>query len=443
MQADNTLQRLRAGELIGATRLDLSANLTSIPDEVFALADTLEVLNLSNNHLTDLPNALRQLTKLKVIFCSNNPFTHVPEILGELPQLSMVGFKACNINTLSPKALPVNLRWLILTDNALTSIPEAIGDSKYLQKCMLAGNKLTELPASMQACTNLELLRISANQFKTLPDWLLTMPKLSWVALAGNPLSIAHEKHAITNNTLPNIAWDSLTIHQQLGEGASGMIYQATWQVDATHTKQVAVKVFKGAVTSDGLPESEMAAFIAAGAHPNLTTVEGIVSGHPEGTQGIVMALIDPSFTVLANPPSLSSCTRDVYDNACYLSMAESIKMALNIASATAQLHAHGMIHGDLYAHNILHTPQADALLSDFGGASFLPDNQALSTNIQKIEVRAFGCLLEELIMHCSDQHDHHHLVPLSQLRDRCLWPTVADRPRMREVVEQLAALIS
>lgn len=443
MQVDNTLQRLKAGELIGATRLDLSANLTRIPEEVFALADTLEVLNLSGNQLSDLPDELRQLTKLKVIFCSNNPFTHVPEILGELPHLSMVGFKACNISTLSPNALPVNLRWLILTDNALSSMPKAIGGSQYLQKCMLAGNKLRELPDAMQNCTHLELLRISANQFKTLPDWLLNMPKLSWLALAGNPMSMAHEKQAFTSSTLPHIAWDKLTIHQLLGEGASGLIYQATWQVDQAHSKQVAVKIFKGALTSDGLPQSEMAAFISAGAHPNLTTVEGIVSDHPEGMQGIVMSLIDPSFTVLANPPSLSSCTRDVYDESGNLSMGESIKMALNIASATAQLHAHGLIHGDLYAHNILHTARADALLSDFGAAAFMPDNEAQSTNIQKIEVRAFGYLLEELIMHCTDQHDHHHLVPLSQLRDQCLLSTVADRPLMREVVDQLAALIT
>ncbi|UOQ69990.1 hypothetical protein [Hymenobacter cellulosilyticus] len=43
------------------------------------------------------------------------------------------------------------------------------------------------------------------------------------------------------------------------------------------------MKVFKGAVTSDGLPHSEMVACISAGAHPNLTTVEGKISAHPLG----------------------------------------------------------------------------------------------------------------------------------------------------------------
>jgi len=54
----DTLNRLRAGQLAGITRLDLSCGLTALPDEVFALAGTLEVLNLSGNRLRDLPDLI-------------------------------------------------------------------------------------------------------------------------------------------------------------------------------------------------------------------------------------------------------------------------------------------------------------------------------------------------------------------------------------------------
>jgi Leucine-rich repeat (LRR) protein len=64
---------------------------------VFDLADTLEVLNLSNNQLTSLPHDLPRLHRLKVIFCSDNPFTELPEVLGDCAALQQVGFKACRI----------------------------------------------------------------------------------------------------------------------------------------------------------------------------------------------------------------------------------------------------------------------------------------------------------------------------------------------------------
>ena len=75
----HTLEQLRSGALAGARRLDLSCGLTELPQEVFALADTLEVLNLSGNRLRELPHQLSQLHKLHVLFASDNYFTSLPE----------------------------------------------------------------------------------------------------------------------------------------------------------------------------------------------------------------------------------------------------------------------------------------------------------------------------------------------------------------------------
>nr|GFC20102.1 hypothetical protein [Tanacetum cinerariifolium] len=144
--AMHTLAQLRAGQLAGATRLDLSAGLTEFPREIFDLADSLEVLNLSGNALAALPDDLPRLRKLRVLFCSDNQFTAVPEVLGQCPHLSMIGFKANQIRTLPAAALPPQLRWLILTDNQLAELPPEIGDCPQLEKLMLAGNQLTALP---------------------------------------------------------------------------------------------------------------------------------------------------------------------------------------------------------------------------------------------------------------------------------------------------------
>ena len=190
-----TLARLRSGALAGTQRLDLrDAGLTEVPSDIYALADTLEVLDLSRNALDTLPDDLPRLHRLRVIFCSDNHFTDLPAVLGRCPQLEMVGFKANRIHTVPGDALPPRLRWLILTDNAVASLPPAIGQRPRLQKLMLAGNRLSALPDTMATGSPaLELLRIAANRFTALPDWLPTLPRLAWLALGGNPLTALQE----------------------------------------------------------------------------------------------------------------------------------------------------------------------------------------------------------------------------------------------------------
>jgi len=183
-----TLEALRSGELQGITRLDLACDLQEFPREIFALADSLEILNLSGNSLSTLPDDLSHLGKLRVIFCSNNRFTQLPEVLSTCPQLEMVGFKANSIGEVADAAIAPGLRWLILTDNQISVLPDAIGSCVRLQKLMLAGNQLEVLPEAMASCVGLELLRISANRFKTLPEWLLQLPRLTWLAFGGNPV---------------------------------------------------------------------------------------------------------------------------------------------------------------------------------------------------------------------------------------------------------------
>ncbi|MDI9654543.1 lipopolysaccharide kinase InaA family protein, partial [Burkholderia cenocepacia] len=88
------------------------------------------------------------------------------------------------------------------------------------------------------------------------------------------------------------------------------------------------------------------------------------------GTHGLVMALVDPALTNLAGPPSFASCTRDVYAADARFDPAQAVRIAHGIASVAGHLHARGIMHGDLYAHNILHDGAGGALLGDFGAAS-------------------------------------------------------------------------
>ncbi|WP_028104467.1 leucine-rich repeat-containing protein kinase family protein [Pseudoduganella violaceinigra] len=421
-----TLEQLRAGALAGATWLQLRCGLTEFPREIFELADTLEILELSGNALDSLPDDLPRLHKLRIIFCSDNPFTELPEVLGRCPALTMVGFKACRITTVPGAALSERLRWLILTDNRIAELPREIGRCTDMQKLMLSGNRLHALPPELANCSKLELLRIASNRLAALPDWLLAMPRLTWLACAGNPFN---EKQAAAPSPVRSIHWHELQVLHKLGEGASGVIHQAT--LDGT---TVAVKIFKGAMTSDGSPEHEMAASIGAGRHPNLIPVLGTVPDHPEQRPALVMPLMDPRLRNLAGPPSFVTCTRDVYADGQQFSTGTLLGIARGIASAAAHLHARGIMHGDLYAHNILNCGEGNAVLGDLGGASMFEPGSTLAAALQRLEVRAFGCLLEELLERCEDE-----LPKVRTLALDCMHLSPDARPAFANIVARLA----
>ncbi|MEX5541550.1 protein kinase [Pseudomonas poae] len=429
----NTLAQLKAGQLAGATRLDLSCGLTEFPREIFELADSLEILNLTGNALSRLPDDLHRLTRLRVLFCSDNAFTELPASLGQCATLSMIGFKANQISHVPAAALPPQLRWLILTDNRISQLPEELGRRPLLQKLMLAGNRLAQLPESLANCRNLELIRIAANRLPHLPRWLLTLPSLTWLAYAGNPVEMAAD--LASEDATPNIPWTDLELGDVLGEGASGIIRQALYKPQAL---PVAVKLYKGTITSDGSPLHEMQACIAAGLHPNLIKVRGRVVGHPDDQAALVMDLIEPSYRNLAALPSLASCTRDIYTADTRFSLDVALRMARAIASVAAHLHRHGITHGDLYGHNILWNEAGECLLGDFGAASFHATADTLETRaLQRIEVRAFGVLLGELLERVDGQVSDELLA----LQQNCCQPDVLARPGFEDIEALLDSL--
>lgn len=396
----HTLEDLDSGALAGARHVRLThLGLRAFPHQLLTLADTLETLDLSGNQLQTLPRELARLTRLRILFASNNPFRTLPHVLGQCPQLEMVGFKACHIQHVPHDSLPPQLRWLILTDNQLTTLPASLGTRLRLQKLMLACNQLQHLP-DLHHCPQLELVRIASNRFDHIPPTLLRSPRLAWAALAGNPMTQKSELLALNASAPTAISYQNLEVGALLGEGASGHVYRAT----RTDTRDaIALKVFKAAHTSDGTPQSELAAGMAAGPHPHLLAALARVDGHPHGQLAMALPLLPAGYVTLAAPPSLATCTRDVYPPHTRLGRAQAQQLLACVRSALVHLHAQGVLHGDLYAHNILWQPDTgDAKLSDLGAATLthgLPADQV--AQLQAMEWRAFAHLEFEVLARC------------------------------------------
>jgi serine/threonine protein kinase len=210
--------------------------------------------------------------------------------------------------------------------------------------------------------------------------------------------------------------------------------------LNGTVKQKVAVKIFKGTITSDGSPYSEMTANMSAGSHPNLIHIKGKIADHPDETPGLVMSLIDPSFRNLAGPPSLESCTRDIYSSETTFTLQTALEIALGVAKAARHLHENGILHGDLYAHNILHDDAGHCLLGDFGAASiYSPENQRQAIALEQIEVRAFACLLEELLERCITSHQSQKTIAaLWDLQARCVQGERVARPLFAEIEQCL-----
>ncbi len=415
----HTLAQLRSGELKGIKRLTLSENLTSFPEEIFELADTLEILDLSNNLLSSLPQEINKLTKLKIAFFSNNRFVFVPSFKG-CENLTMLGFKSNMIEVFDEDILPLSIRWLILTDNKLTKLPRSIGKLDQLQKFPLAGNQIEKLPSEMAECKNLELLRLSANRLEEIPAWLLTLPKLSWLAFSGNPCSKSQKLD------LQEIAFETLDVKEQLGAGASGEIFKA---YSHTHKQEVALKLFKGAITSDGYAHDEMNACMSLGEHPNLIKVLAKLKGDEK--LGLLLEYIPAIYQNLGFPPDFNTCTRDTFQKDQKFTLQTIQDVAKAIASAAAHLHARGLMHGDLYAHNILINDIDQCYLGDFGAASFYEPQHK---GFEKIEVRAFGCLLEDMLSLCPTKEVESYEM-LEELRVKCMSENQDERPLFSEIV--------
>ena len=389
----HTLEELKSGKLTGIKKLILSNNLTEFPLEILSLADSLEILDLSNNNISELPNSILQLKKLRIIFFENNKFTEFPKILAELPLLTMIGFKTNQIQTIPENAFPTLLRWLVLTNNKINKLPKSIGRCTLLQKFAIAGNKLEELPVEMSNCINLELFRVSANKLKKIPNWLFSLPKLSWIAFGGNPVIKPIEAN------IEAYDWSDFKLKEVLGQGASGVISKANW---VSKNEDIAVKIFKGSVTSDGLPEDELKVSIAAGQHQNLIPILGRIKNHPKSKDGLLMQLISKDFLNLGNPPSLETCTRDVFCNETLFGIQNVLKIAKSIASVSKHLHSKGINHGDLYAHNILVNVADTPDLCDFYLGSIVTRGDlkvAISTNGKSPTFsKRFRQLLEEIL---------------------------------------------
>lgn len=382
-------------------KLDLSecgANL-NLPDNpnLWASFSSLKKLDLNNNQLTMLPRSMENLRSLEILFLSENQFEAIPEVIGKMNKLRVLSLRGNLLTNLSTLHLPTaTLEWLILTNNRIQTIEADIKDLKLIKKLMLSHNNLSEIPAELGECQQLELVRLADNNIRSVPASVLTLTKLAWISLSGNPFSSVSSPSSQEEKV---IAESELEINKSdlLGSGASGTVFKGSYR-----GQDVAVKIFKATSKgSDGNSEDEAHINSLIDTPYAISALGVIPAPESEGKyKGMVMKLIDGSYP-MGKVPSFQTVTRDegAAPHATNLSTQQVMSAIWNIASALEYIHTSvGICHGDVYLHNILRDGKGVARLSDWG-ASFVYDrtNVEVASKIEKIEVLAFGRLVQDL----------------------------------------------
>jgi Leucine-rich repeat (LRR) protein len=121
-------------------------------------------LNLSRQNLTELPEDISELTKLKRLYANENKISSLSEQFNNLEQLVE----------------------LDLSYNQLTELPDGLAKAKNLELVHLSHNKLTVFPTVLLRLQNLQHLDLRDNNLTALPKEIGNLKKLEVIYLSGN-----------------------------------------------------------------------------------------------------------------------------------------------------------------------------------------------------------------------------------------------------------------
>ena len=152
-------------------------------------------------------------------------------------------------------------------------------------------------------------------------------------------------RRASETRTIEHEVWGHFRLLEKIGKGTFGVVYRAR---DTKLDSEVALKLLNSAFE---LPTE--ARNLARVRHPNVVTVYG--TDQIEGRIGIWMEFV--------NGRTLGSLLKS---NGAY-GAREAAGIGVDLCRALAAVHAAGLVHGDVKAHNVMRAAGGRTVLMDFG----------------------------------------------------------------------------
>ncbi|KAL3803873.1 hypothetical protein HJC23_004035 [Cyclotella cryptica] len=146
-------------------------------------------INLSHNTWKILPPELNNfsLTLLHVEM-SNNQLSCIPEAIGDLIMLKSLDVSLNRVRVID-RAIGkcIRLRQLNVEKNRLACLPDELGQCVLLEEILARENNLSTLPQSLENLPTLNKIDVRNNELLTIPLKLCRVPTLNELLCAENP----------------------------------------------------------------------------------------------------------------------------------------------------------------------------------------------------------------------------------------------------------------
>ncbi|XP_065604076.1 DISP complex protein LRCH3 isoform X2 [Cyrtonyx montezumae] len=147
-----------------------------IPEAVLNL-QSLTFLNISRNQLSTLPVHLCSLP-LKVLIASNNKLVSIPEEIGQLRQLTELDVSCNEIQTIPPQIGNLeSLRDLNVRRNHLVRLPEELAELPLI-RLDFSCNKITTIPVCYRNLRHLQTIMLENNPLQSPPAQICIKGKI-------------------------------------------------------------------------------------------------------------------------------------------------------------------------------------------------------------------------------------------------------------------------
>ena len=137
----------------------------------------LRYLDLSHNHLRELPDVIGLLAQLRVLNLSNNSISELPYNFQALKKLEILHLGSNRLKTVATIISLIALRELDLNNNQLDSLPDLSGLTN-LERLLLSNNCLKH-PKKLLFPKSLRVIDISHNDLKNIPASIFSLPNLT------------------------------------------------------------------------------------------------------------------------------------------------------------------------------------------------------------------------------------------------------------------------
>ena len=191
--------------------------ISEVPSAVWAI-DKMTMLDLTQNSISQLPAAIGGLRLLKTLKLDGNSLTGLPDMTG-LAKLSTFSATDNKLDASALSQLPGTLTKLLvsknavsnmdgimrmtklqvleLSSNAITVVPESVGELVALVDLQLDDNQIEVVPAEIGACKRLKIVSLNRNRitgevtddFQPLPERLFAETPLERLNLEGNAIT--------------------------------------------------------------------------------------------------------------------------------------------------------------------------------------------------------------------------------------------------------------